>query len=281
MNVMDVVLLLILCYDGRCVTVLGLVAEKLETRLRLVTSQGPPYPSRSPPAPPSSGRPPSGNIASVLLRASPKPELECHSSQAAHRWWLLEAQAVRRQAEQCAWPEPACSLVLPEHSRRCLSPHARLSSPALPGTQRFSAPKQRKRTWALLCATSRRGSCLSSLVRRRVRDCRLHASMAPWTTPHQSTHAEPALRIPNYKECVAEKGHEVCANLLPSRAGSSKFIWRSRRRRSAPQVLPVALRARHRRRRLTHGYVILGPAVHLRAGHVLLQSVFACVKINQ
>ena len=27
--------------------------------------------------------------------------------------------------------------------------------------------------------------------------------------------AEPALRIPNYKECVAEKGHEACANLLP------------------------------------------------------------------
>ena len=39
--------------------------------------------------------------------------------------------------------------------------------------------------------------------------------MASWTTPHQSTHAEPALRIPNYKECVAEKGHEACANLLP------------------------------------------------------------------
>ena len=84
---------------------------------------------------------------------------------------------------------------------------------------------------------------------------------------------EPALRIPNYKECVAEKGHEACANLLPSRAGSSKFIWRSRRRRSAPQVLPVALRARHRRRRLAHGYVILGPAVHLRPRDVLLQPV--------
>ena len=39
--------------------------------------------------------------------------------------------------------------------------------------------------------------------------------MASWTTPHQSIHAEPALRIPNYKECVAEKGHEACANLLP------------------------------------------------------------------
>ena len=40
--------------------------------------------------------------------------------------------------------------------------------------------------------------------------------------PHQSTHTEPALRIPNYKECVAEKGHEACANLLPSRAASSE-----------------------------------------------------------
>ena len=29
------------------------------------------------------------------------------------------------------------------------------------------------------------------------------------------SHTEPALRIPNYKECVAEKGHEACANLLP------------------------------------------------------------------
>ena len=28
-------------------------------------------------------------------------------------------------------------------------------------------------------------------------------------------HTEPALRIPNYKECVADKGHEACANLLP------------------------------------------------------------------
>ena len=33
---------------------------------------------------------------------------------------------------------------------------------------------------------------------------------------------EPALRIPNYKECVADKGHEACANLLPSRAASSE-----------------------------------------------------------
>ena len=44
-------------------------------------------------------------------------------------------------------------------------------------------------------------------------------------SPVDST-IEPALRIPNYKECVAEKGHEACANLLPSRAASSKFICR-------------------------------------------------------
>ena len=84
---------------------------------------------------------------------------------------------------------------------------------------------------------------------------------------------EPALRIPNYKECVAEKGHEACANLLPSRAASSKCIWRSRRRRNAPQVLPVALRARPRRRSHLDGYVVLGPAVHLRPRDVLLQPV--------
>ena len=95
-------------------------------------------------------------------------------------------------------------------------------------------------------------------------------NIAPWLL---FVLVEPALRIPNYKECVAEKGHEACANLLPSRAASSKCIWRSRRRRNAPQVLPVALRARHRRRRLTHGYVILGPAVHLRPRDVLLQPV--------
>ena len=35
------------------------------------------------------------------------------------------------------------------------------------------------------------------------------------TQPTGRFHAEPALRIPNYKECVAEKGHEACANLLP------------------------------------------------------------------
>ena len=95
-------------------------------------------------------------------------------------------------------------------------------------------------------------------------------NIAPWLL---FVLVEPALRIPNYKECVAEKGHEACANLLPSRAGSSKFIWRSRRRRNVPQVLPVALRARHRRRSLTHGYVILGPAMHLRPRDVLLQPV--------
>ena len=44
---------------------------------------------------------------------------------------------------------------------------------------------------------------------------------APPSTPsschsaHHRPHTEPALRIPNYKECVAEKGHEACANLLP------------------------------------------------------------------
>ena len=43
---------------------------------------------------------------------------------------------------------------------------------------------------------------------------------------------EPALRIPNYKECVAEKGHEACANLLPSRAASSEEAPSSRRWRS-------------------------------------------------
>ena len=35
------------------------------------------------------------------------------------------------------------------------------------------------------------------------------------TQPTGRPHTEPALRIPNYKECVAEKGHEACANLLP------------------------------------------------------------------
>ena len=44
---------------------------------------------------------------------------------------------------------------------------------------------------------------------------------APPSTPsschsaHRRPHTEPALRIPNYKECVVEKGHEACANLLP------------------------------------------------------------------
>ena len=40
---------------------------------------------------------------------------------------------------------------------------------------------------------------------------------------------EPVLRIPNYKECVAEKGHEACANLLPSRAASSQKVPIARR----------------------------------------------------
>ena len=40
-------------------------------------------------------------------------------------------------------------------------------------------------------------------------------NIAPWLL---FVLVEPALRIPNYKECVAEKGHEACANLLPSRA---------------------------------------------------------------
>jgi hypothetical protein len=35
------------------------------------------------------------------------------------------------------------------------------------------------------------------------------------SSAHRRPHTEPALRIPNYKECVAEKGHEACANLLP------------------------------------------------------------------
>ena len=34
-------------------------------------------------------------------------------------------------------------------------------------------------------------------------------------SPPVDSTIEPALRIPNYKECVAEKGHEACANLLP------------------------------------------------------------------
>ena len=68
-------------------------------------------------------------------------------------------------------------------------------------------------------------------------------NIAPWLL---FVLVEPALRIPNYKECVAEKGHEACANLLPSRAASSekclhRVDGRWRRRRNAPQVLPVAL----------------------------------------
>ena len=44
-------------------------------------------------------------------------------------------------------------------------------------------------------------------------------NIAPWLL---FVLVEPALRIPNYKECIAEKGHEACANLLPSRAASSE-----------------------------------------------------------
>ena len=51
-------------------------------------------------------------------------------------------------------------------------------------------------------------------------------NIAPWLL---FVLVEPALRIPNYKECVAEKGHEACANLLPSRAASSEKVPSSRR----------------------------------------------------
>ena len=51
-------------------------------------------------------------------------------------------------------------------------------------------------------------------------------NIAPWLL---FVLVEPALRIPNYKECVAEKGHEACANLLPSRAVSSEKVPSSRR----------------------------------------------------
>ena len=114
-----------------------------------------------------------------LQRASTKPEpslpnlLSKEAKYSAHRW--LEAHVLpqlrpRRQAEQCAWPQPAyCLLLEPEPSQSC-PPYARLGSarlsPALPGAQRFSAPRQRKRTWAPPCATSRRGSCSSSSSRR-------------------------------------------------------------------------------------------------------------------
>ena len=87
----------------------------------------------------------------------------------------------------------------------------------MPGAQRFSAPKQRKRTWAPPCGISRRGCCSSSSVRRRVAiilRVNLDAIELSPSPPVDST-IEPALRIPNYKECVAEKGHEACANLLP------------------------------------------------------------------
>ena len=74
----------------------------------------------------------------------------------------------------------------------------------------------------------------------------------------------------------------------PRRAGATHPELQGVRRREGSRglreplaILPVALRARHRRRRLTHGYVSLGPAVHLRAGHLLLQPVLACVEIYQ
>ena len=51
-------------------------------------------------------------------------------------------------------------------------------------------------------------------------------NIAPWLL---FVLVEPALRIPNYKDCVAEKGHEACANLLPSRAASSEKLPSSRR----------------------------------------------------
>ena len=72
-----------------------------------------------------------------------------------------------------------------------------------------------------------------------------------------------------------------------NRAGAAHPELQGVRRGQGPRglreplaVLPVALRARVGRRRplITHGYVILGPAVHLRAGHLLLQPVFACVE---
>ena len=37
-------------------------------------------------------------------------------------------------------------------------------------------------------------------------------NIAPWLL---FVLVEPALRIPTYKECVADRGHEACANLLP------------------------------------------------------------------
>ena len=70
---------------------------------------------------------------------------------------------------------------------------------------------------APLSAISHLGSYSSSSVRHRVaiifsRQPRRHRAA---TQPYGRPHTEPALRIPNYKECVAEKGHEACANLLP------------------------------------------------------------------
>ena len=81
------------------------------------------------------------------------------------------------------------------------------------------------RAFLLICAAR-----AFTLVPPAARTTRLHAqeeasvgsavrNIAPWLL---FVLVEPALRIPNYKECVAEKGHEACANLLPSRAASSE-----------------------------------------------------------
>ena len=71
-----------------------------------------------------------------------------------------------------------------------------------------------------------------------------------------------------------------------NRAGAAHPELQGVRRGQGPRglreplaVLPVALRARPRRcGPLTHGYVILGPAMHLRPRDVLLQPVLACVE---
>ena len=61
------------------------------------------------------------------------------------------------------------------------------------------------------------------MVRRRVAIIfRVNLDAIELSHSAHRPHTEPALRIPNYKECVAEKGHEACANLLPSRAASSE-----------------------------------------------------------
>ena len=54
------------------------------------------------------------------------------------------------------------------------------------------------------------------MVRRRVAIIfRVNLDAIELSHSAHRPHTEPALRIPNYKECVAEKGHEACANLLP------------------------------------------------------------------